>query len=69
LFFASLGERYVEIVASRDLHGRFGEEAWNRIVRAFSDSAKQGRLVQGLIDAIDACAQHLETHYPAAPAA
>jgi len=69
LFFASLGERYVEIVASRDLHARVGEEAWNRIVAAFSESAKQGRLVQGFIDAIEACARHLEAHYPAPAAA
>ena len=69
VFFASLGERYVEIVASRDLHARVGEDAWNRIVAAFADSARQGRLVQGFIDAIDACAQHLQTHYPAAIAA
>jgi putative membrane protein len=69
LFFASLGERYVEIVASRDLHARVGEEAWNRIVAAFSESAKHGRLVQAFVDAIEACAQHLETHYPASAAA
>ncbi|HEY1963079.1 MAG TPA: hypothetical protein VGG69_11720 [Rhizomicrobium sp.] len=69
VFFASLGERYVEIIASRDLHARVGEEAWNGIVSAFAQRAKQGQLVQGFVDAIEACARHLETHYPAALAA
>ena len=66
LFFASLGERYVEIVASREVHARVGEEAWARIVSDFSARTKSGNLADAFIAAIDACAVHLETHFPKA---
>ena len=67
LFFVSLGERYVEILASRDVHVRVGEAAWNAIVADFTASAKAGRVADGAIAAIEACAGHLAAHFPPSP--
>ena len=64
VFFASLGERYVEIIADRIVHGRVGQAAWDQIVRDFSARARSGNLADAFIAAIDACADHLETHFP-----
>jgi putative membrane protein len=68
LFFASLGERYVEIIADHEVHERVGEAAWNKIVTDFSAKAHAGDFAEAFVSAIDACAAHLETHFPhAAP--
>jgi putative membrane protein len=64
LFFVSLGERYVEIVADRIVHARIGEAAWNSIVADFTTHAGRGQLAGALARAIEACAAHLETHFP-----
>jgi putative membrane protein len=64
LFFVSLGERYVEILADRTVHERVGERTWNEIVDAFATSARQGKVVEGLLAAIERCADLLETHFP-----
>jgi putative membrane protein len=64
LFFVSLGERYVEIIADRDIHARVPEGAWDKIVADFIAAVKAGRLADGFIAAIEACAALLETHYP-----
>jgi putative membrane protein len=55
LFFVSLGERYTEIIADRDIHARVGTETWNRIVADFVLAAKQGRIADGIVAAIAAC--------------
>jgi putative membrane protein len=67
LFFAALGEHYVEIVASRDVHARVGAEAWARIVGDFTARASSSNLADAFISAIEACAYHLEAHFPPSP--
>lgn len=64
LFFAALAEHYVEIFASREVHARVGADAWDRIVSDFTIRAKSGNLANAFISAIEACAYHLETHFP-----
>ena len=66
LFFVSLGERYVEVIADRDIHGRVAEGTWNKIVADFITAVRAGRLADGFIAAIEACGSVLETHYPGA---
>jgi len=63
--FAALGERYVEIVADRDVHSRVPQSAWDTIIADFSDFARKGRAVDGLLAAAQACTKVLEEHYPA----
>jgi putative membrane protein len=67
LFFVSLGERSVEILATREVHAKVGEAAWNAIVADFVAKAKAGRVADGAIAAIQACAGHLKMHFPPSP--
>ena len=64
LFFVSLGERYVEIIADRDIHARVPAGIWDKIVADFIAAVKAGRVADGFIAAIEACAALLEEHYP-----
>ena len=64
MFFASLGERYVEILADRDIHARAGGQAWDKAVADFVSAARENRLADGLVAAVEAIATVLETHYP-----
>ena len=42
VFFVSLGERYVEIIANRDVHQRCEQPAWDAIVAEFANAAATG---------------------------
>jgi putative membrane protein len=64
LFFVSLGERYVEILADAAMHARVGEKEWQVIVDRFVTAAKAGSLADGFVAAIESCAAHLERHFP-----
>ncbi|HXL99087.1 MAG TPA: hypothetical protein VN932_04085, partial [Rhizomicrobium sp.] len=64
LFFVSLGERYVELLATPKVHAAVGEAAWNAIVADFTAAAKAGRVTDGLVAGIEACAGHLAAHFP-----
>jgi putative membrane protein len=66
LFFVSLGERSVEILATREVHAKVGEAAWNAIVADFVASAKADRIADGAVCAIQTCAGHLAAHFPKA---
>jgi putative membrane protein len=66
LFFVSLGERYVEILATREVHARVGETAWTAIVADFTAAAKTWQIASGAVAAIEACANHLSAHFPKA---
>lgn len=56
LFFVSLGEHYAEILADHETHARVGSDAWNRIVANYILSAKRGRIADGIVAALEACA-------------
>ena len=64
LFFVSLGERYVEVIADRDIHSRVAPDTWDRLVADFIAAVKARRLAQGFITAVETCGDILETHYP-----
>jgi putative membrane protein len=66
LFFVSPGERYVELLATHDVHQAVGEAVWNGIVADFTDAAKAGRVADGIVAGIETCAGHLKTHFPKA---
>jgi len=64
LFFVSLGERYVEVLADREIHNRVAPETWESLVADFIAAVKAGRLADGFIAAVEACGATLEKHYP-----
>ena len=65
LLFVSLGERYVEIIADHETHAMAPDGAWNKIVDRFLATVKEGRVADGVLDAIAACGAILKTHHPA----
>ncbi len=67
LFFVSLAERYVEIVADKGIHERLGEEHWQGIIDKFVAQVSHGRVVDGFVDAIGACGAAMAEHYPPDP--
>jgi putative membrane protein len=55
LIFASIGERYVEIIADHATHALAPQESWNRIVDELVTSVSSGRIADGVVSAIEAC--------------
>ncbi|MGO8914590.1 MAG: TPM domain-containing protein [Stellaceae bacterium] len=64
LFFVSLGERYVEVIADRGIHAAVPAGTWERIVADFVSAVAAGRLADGFVAATEACGTVLETHCP-----
>lgn len=67
LFFVSLAERYIEIVADKGIHEKLGEARWRDIVDKFVAQVHQGRVVDGFVAAIGACGAAMAEHYPKDP--
>ncbi|HEV2268961.1 MAG TPA: TPM domain-containing protein [Steroidobacteraceae bacterium] len=67
LFFVSLAERYVEIVADQGIHEKLGEAHWRDIIDRFVAQVGRGRVVDGFVDAIGACGAAMAEHYPPDP--
>lgn len=65
MFFVSIGERYAEILADRDIHALAPAGTWNQIVDEFLTAVKAGRLADGVLAAVAACGAVLEEHHPA----
>ena len=68
LFFVSLAERYVEIVADKGIHEKLGEAHWKAIIDQFVAHVRRGQIVDGFVDAIGACGAAMAEHYPRDPA-
>jgi putative membrane protein len=67
LFFVSLAERYVEIVADKGIHEKLGEAHWQGIIRTFLEHVRKGEVVEGFVAAIGACGAAMAEHYPPDP--
>jgi putative membrane protein len=61
LLFVSQGERYVELLADRELHARVGQQAWDRIVGELTSSAKNKPLPECLLAAIASCGAAIQS--------
>lgn len=64
MFFVSLAERYVEIVADKGIHEKLGEARWREIVTAFVSHVRSGAVTEGFVAAISACGAAMAEHYP-----
>lgn len=67
LFFVSLAERYVEVVADKGIHERLGEEHWQKVVDTFLSHVQKGAITEGFVAAITECGAAMAEHYPAKP--
>jgi len=64
LIFASIAERHVEIVADSGINDKVAPEVWDRAVKAMIERIKQGRPVEGFLEAIRICGEVLAKHFP-----
>lgn len=64
MLFVSIAERYVEILADREIHQRIGGDPWSRMVADFVGAVRENRLADGLGSAMNRCAAVLEARYP-----
>jgi putative membrane protein len=64
LFFVSLSERYVEVIADRGIHSLVSDGTWDKIVGDFLANVRAGRVADGVVAAIQACGAILEQHHP-----
>ncbi|MCL7941842.1 TPM domain-containing protein [Halomonas sp. ATCH28] len=65
LIFVSEAERYVEILVDRGISARISDETWQSIVAAFTQRVKEGETLQGFLECIAACGEHLKEQVPA----
>jgi putative membrane protein len=64
LIFASVAERYAEIVADDGINGKVTQDAWDGAVAALVGGLKEGRAAEGFIAAIEQCGAILAEHFP-----
>ncbi|SHF23965.1 putative membrane protein [Modicisalibacter ilicicola DSM 19980] len=65
LIFVSEAERYVEILVDRGISNRLKDETWQSIVATFTRQVKQGQTLQGFLNCIESCGEHLKREVPA----
>lgn len=65
LFFVSLAERYVEVVADKGIHEKLGEAHWRAVVDTFLEHVRRDQVTDGFVAAISACGAAMAQHYPA----
>lgn len=64
LIFASIAERYVEIVADAGIDSKVSQEVWDKAVAALIKAIKAGEPVEGFLRAIQICGDVLAEHFP-----
>ena len=67
LFFVSLAEHHVEILADMGIHEKIGEARWQEIVDGFVERVRRGEVADGFTFAIRDCGESMAKHYPARP--
>lgn len=67
LFFVSMAERYVEVVADKGIHEKLGEAHWQAVVDAFLEHVRRDDVTEGFVAAITLCGKAMAEHYPAQP--
>ena len=64
LIFASVAERYAEIVADAGINGKVTPHVWDQAIAALIAGIKQGRAADGFVAAIEQCGAVLAEHFP-----
>jgi len=64
MFFISIREQLVEIIADEGINSKVEDGAWDDILIRLLSSIKDGRTADGLEKAIFECADILEKHFP-----
>lgn len=64
LIFASLAERYVEVVADAGIAVKVQQEVWDNTVKVLTQAMKKGKVADGYVEAIKICGEVLAQHFP-----
>jgi putative membrane protein len=64
LIFASVAERYAEIVADAGINSKVTPDVWNKAVAALIEGIKDGRPGDGFVAAVEQCGVVLAEHFP-----
>lgn len=64
LIFASVAERYAEIIADAGIHAKVSQEVWNEAVALLISGIKQDRAGDGFVAAVERCGAVLAEHFP-----
>ena len=64
LIFASVAERYAEIVADAGINAKVTPEVWDKAVAALIAGMRQRRPGDGFVAAIEQCGAVLAEHFP-----
>ena len=64
LIFASVAERYAEIVADRDINAKVTPDVWAGAIAAMTAAIKDGRPGDGFVAAVELCGAELARHFP-----
>lgn len=64
LLFVSVAERYVEIIADKGVNDVVAAGTWDNIVQGFTEKVQRGEIAVGFVEAINACGEILQTHFP-----
>ncbi|HXX57837.1 MAG TPA: TPM domain-containing protein [Thermodesulfovibrionales bacterium] len=67
LFFISLFERKVRVLADSGIHEKIGQETLDRLAKTVSQGIRDGRASDALCEAIKAAGALLEKHFPLTP--
>jgi putative membrane protein len=65
LIFVSLAERYARIIADDEIAKRVPQSRWQAAVDALIVHAREDRVADGFIAAIELCGNELAQHFPA----
>jgi putative membrane protein len=64
LIFASVAERYAEIVADSGINAKVESNVWENAIAALIAAIKDGRPGDGLVAAVEQCGVVLARHFP-----
>jgi putative membrane protein len=64
LIFASVAERYAEIVADAGINAKVTPDAWDGAIAALVAGLREGRAADGFLAAIAQCGAILAQHFP-----
>lgn len=67
LFYVSLQEKFVDLVADKGINDKVEKDALQKIVDVFLENIRNGKTEEGFITAIQASNDVLAQHFPATP--
>lgn len=67
LIFISLREKRVELIADKGINDKVAKDTWNDVVDNLVSDIKEGKMVGGLVQAVETCGDRLIEHFPIEP--